>query len=84
LRSALAHSSVQQRNDIGNEGLEEFFGNYILSTYEKFRNKLTPDLLERIHKSLCNNYTLCQFANKLKLQDLVYAEKRFLDEKRNG
>jgi dsRNA-specific ribonuclease len=49
--------------------------------YEKFRNKLTPDLLERIRKSLCNNYILCQFAKKLKLQDLVHAEKRFLDEK---
>jgi dsRNA-specific ribonuclease len=83
LRSALTHGSVQ-RNDIG---LEEFFGYYVLSTtisqmaYEKFRNKLTSDLLERIHKSLCNNYILCQFAKKLELQDLVQAEKRFLDEK---
>jgi dsRNA-specific ribonuclease len=46
--------------------------------HEKFGNKLTPDLLERIHESLCNNHALYQFAKMIKLQDLI-TEKSFYD-----
>ncbi|CAB5382531.1 unnamed protein product [Rhizophagus irregularis] len=88
LELALTHRSVlpDHQNCFDYVRLE-IFGDCILSTtisqmaYEKFKDQLTPDLLEQIHNYLCSNYRLCKFAKMLKLQDLVYARKSFLSEK---
>ncbi|RIA85313.1 hypothetical protein C1645_808337 [Glomus cerebriforme] len=91
LKLALTHNSVHsnRQNYVDDESLEifEVFGDCILSTtisqmaYEKFKDQLTPNLLEKIHIYLCSNYSLCQFAKMLKLQDLIYARKPFLSIK---
>ncbi|GBC01767.1 hypothetical protein RclHR1_04320008 [Rhizophagus clarus] len=88
LRLALTHRSIHSdRQNWFDYVRLEIFGDCILSTtisqmaYEKFKDQLTPDLLEKIHNNLCSNYNLCKFAKMLKLQDLIYARKPFLSEK---
>ncbi|CAG8708726.1 11617_t:CDS:2 [Funneliformis caledonium] len=96
LTCALTHGIVfsDQRNHgsnvINDDERLELFGDYVLSitisqmAYEKFRGELTPDILEKIHEDLRNDYRLCIFAKMLKLQDLIYARKSFLNIKEMG
>jgi len=92
LNLALSHSSIysdraDRQNHIGNDERLEVFGDCILSTtisqlaYEKFGDQLTPDLLEQLHKNLCSNHRLCEFAGMLKLQNLIYARIPFINVK---
>ena len=85
---ALTHSSVfsDRRNYIPNNNLETF-GGCVLSiiitdmTHEKFGDELTRELYEQIHTNLCGNHRICQFANMLKLKDLIYSGKPSLNVK---